>query len=397
MVAATRAAVRSPEGASDPPRPAVPRRLPYLDNLKVALIAAIIAIHGVLGYTDIGWWSYGDAREVTLSPVSTVLLMFLIGPFGLFVIPVLFLVAGLLTAPAVDRKGPARFARDRLLRLGLPFAVYVLLIQPPVVYAVDHRWGNASGSFWQEFLGADGQPDTGPLWFVGVLLVYSLAYAGWVSVRRSGRQPTRTPAVDAGLLGIAAASIVLPTFLIRVVWPVGSESFTDLNLWEWPACSTLFGLGIVGARQGWLRTVPRGLLRQCRNAMLAAAAVLLVMVGVALGLLGVEDEQLFGGWHWSALAFAACEAVLAVFGAVWALGLTQRFGHPYRWTEHLARTSYAAFIVQTPVLLGAAAALRPLGVPAEMKALLVACVSVPAAFGLGHLLLRAGRRLSRTR
>ena len=69
------------------------------------------------------------------------------------------------------------------MRLGIPFAVYVLLIQPDVVYALEHPLGYAPGSYWQEFLGDEGALDTGPLWFVGVLLVYSLAYAGWVHLR----------------------------------------------------------------------------------------------------------------------------------------------------------------------------------------------------------------------
>jgi hypothetical protein len=204
----------------------------------------------------------------------------------------------------------------------------------------------------------------------------------------------RDEPITARQLGIAAAAIVLPTFLIRLVWPIGSESVTDLNLWEWPACSTLFGLGVVAARSGWLREVPPALHRQCRQAMLAAAAALVVVAGVALGLLGVDDEHLFGGWHGAALAFAACESVLAVFGAVWVLGLTQRFDRTYAWTERLAKTSYAAFIVQTPVLMGAAVALRPLDAPAEVKALLVAAISVPAAFALADVLLRGGRRLA---
>ena len=364
-------------------------RLVYLDNLKVGLIAAIIAIHGVLGYTDTGWWSYGDAREVTLSSVSTVAFMFLVGPFGLLLIPLLFLVAGLLTPPSMQRKGPARFAGDRVLRLGIPFAVYVLLLQPPVVYAVDHRWGNASGSFWQEFLGKDGQPDSGPLWFVGVLLLYSLGYAGWVAVRRPRVRPAGRGDISARHLGIACAAIVLPTFLVRLAWPVGSESVSDLNLWEWPACATSFGLGLLAAHRGWARTVPVDLRRQCRDVTLVAAGALLVLAGTAVGLLGTDGEWLFGGWHWQALGFAACECVLAVFGAVWVLGLAQRLDTQYRWTRRLARASYAAFIVQTPVLLGAAVAVRPLGVPAEVKAVLVAAVGVVAAFALAGLLLRA--------
>jgi hypothetical protein len=365
----------------------------YLDNLKVALIALIIAIHAVLGYTDTGFWSYGDAREVTLSPVTTDVLTALVGPFGLFVIPLLFLVAGLLTPASLERKGPARFAKDRLLRLGVPFVVYVVVIQPPVVYPVDHRWGNASGSYWSEFLGADDQPDTGPLWFVGVLLVYSLAYAAWSAVRPA--TPGRATPITARRLGLASAAIVLPTFLVRLAWPVGGESFMDLNFWEWPACITLFGLGIVAARQGWTAAVPRELRRLCgRNAALAAVALLLVS-GTVMGPLGLDGDVLLGGPHAESLAFIACEAVLAVFGAVWMLGVAQRFDRPYRWTAPLGRTAYGAFIAQTPVLLAGAVALRPLAVPAEVKALVLLVVSVPAAFGLAHLLLRGVRPLRR--
>jgi hypothetical protein len=384
-----------PDAAPVPPPLAAAQRVVYLDNLKVALIAVIIALHAVLGYTDTGFWSYGDAREVTLSPVSTGVLLFVVGPFGLFVIPVLFLVAGLLTPASVERKGPAGFARDRLLRLGVPFVVYVLLIQPPVVYAVDHRWGNARGSFWDEFLAADGQPDAGPLWFVGVLLLYSLVYAGWVAVRPARRNPARYSPITATHLGIAAAAIVLPTFLVRLVWPLGSESVTDLNLWEWPACGTLFGLGVVAARRGWLDSVPADLRRRCRDVALAAAAGLLVVAGAAIGLQGIDAVLLFGGWHWAPFAFVVCESVLAVFGAVWLLGLAQRFDRPYRWTPWLARTAYGAFILQTPVLLGAAVALRPLAVPAEIKALLLIAVAVPASFAVAGLLLRVVRPLAR--
>jgi hypothetical protein len=362
-----------------------------LDNLKVTLIAAIIAIHGVLGYSDTGLWSYGDAREVTLSTASAVALMIVVGPFGLLVIPLLFLVSGLLTPLSLERKGPARFAHDRLLRLGVPFVVYVLVVQPPVVYAVDHRWGNAYGSYWEEFLGSDGQPDAGPLWFVGVLLIYSLVYAAWVAVRPRRARLVPGTGIAARRLGIAAAAIVLPTFLIRLVWPLGSESFTDLNLWEWPACGTLFGLGVVAARHGWASAVPQELQRQCRTVTLVSAAALLAVAGTAVGPLGVDADRLFGGWHWAGLAFAVCESAIAVFGAVWILGVAQRFDQPFSWTQRLAPRAYGAFIVQTPVLLGAAAALRPLGAPAEVKALLLVLVSVPAAFALAELLLRVLR------
>jgi fucose 4-O-acetylase-like acetyltransferase len=162
-------------------------RLTYLDNLKVVLIAAIIALHGVLGYTGIvEVWTYSELREVTLAPVVEIALFVLVSPFGFFLIALLFLVAGLLTPSSYERKGAKRFVGDRLLRFGVPFVAYVLVVQPTLVYALEHPLGDAPGSYWEEYLGAERQIDTGPLWFVGVLLVYSLGHTGWRRWRAEG-------------------------------------------------------------------------------------------------------------------------------------------------------------------------------------------------------------------
>jgi hypothetical protein len=46
-----------------------------VDNLKVILIAAVIAGHAVLGYTELDAWSYADMREVTLRPAVAYVLL----------------------------------------------------------------------------------------------------------------------------------------------------------------------------------------------------------------------------------------------------------------------------------------------------------------------------------
>jgi hypothetical protein len=170
-----------------------------------------------------------------------------LSPFGFFLIALLFLVAGLLTPGSWDRKGGRRFVMDRLLRLGIPFVVYVLLVQPVLVYLVAHPLGVATGTFWQEYLGAERQVDTGPLWFVGVLLVYSLAYAGWRTLRGPRR---RAPAPPTARTLVTLALLVAPaSFGVRLVYPYGGEAgFSDLNLWEWPACIAVFWLGGTAGR-----------------------------------------------------------------------------------------------------------------------------------------------------
>jgi hypothetical protein len=66
-----------------------------VDNLKVILIAAVIAGHAVLGYTELDAWSYADVREVTLRPAVAYVLLAISAPSALLVIPLLFLIAGL--------------------------------------------------------------------------------------------------------------------------------------------------------------------------------------------------------------------------------------------------------------------------------------------------------------
>jgi hypothetical protein len=53
----------------------------------------------------------------------------------------------------------------------------------------------------------------------------------------------------------------------------------------------------------------------------------------------------------------------------------------------LARSAFAAFVVQAPIIIGLQIALRPLGAPAEIKALVVACISVVGSFSVAWILV----------
>ena len=193
-----------------------------LDNLKVLLIAGIIALHGLLGYSDLDVWPYGLVRETTLAPVTSGIAMAAAGPFAIFLIALLFLVAGLLAPESLARKGAGRFARDRLLRLGLPFLFFVLVLWPALLYALYRPLGHVTGSYWREQL--SNTPDNGPLWFVGVLLLFSLLYAGWSAARPPGLGSRQHLAITAGRLGLLALAVALGSFAIRLGIPYGSEA-----------------------------------------------------------------------------------------------------------------------------------------------------------------------------
>ena len=367
-------------------------RLTYLDNLKVLLIAGIIAIHGLLGYAStVEVWTYTELREVSLAPVTEAVLFVVAAPFGLFLIALLFLVAGLLTPPSLERKGTRRFVLDRLLRLGVPFVVYVLVVQPVLNYALQRRVGVALGSFWEAYGGPERRLDTGPLWFVGVLLVFSLGYAGWREVRSRrwsphGPHSAHRP-ITVGTLTLAALVVAPASFAVRLVYPYGSESgVSDLNFWEWPACIAVFALGVAASRQGWTAEVPARLARQSRAVTLAGVVAMAALVAV-VGSSNSFDAAL-GGPHAAAVAFAAIDAVLTVFGSVWLLSVAQhRLDVRFRHGPALSRSAYGAFILQAPFLLALAVALRPMGLPAEVKAILVGFGGIACSFGVAWLIV----------
>jgi hypothetical protein len=371
-------------------------RVAYLDNLKLLLVAVIIAGHGALAYGDLeNAWPYQDVQEVHLAGVTNVTLAMVVIPAALFAMGLFFLISGLVTPGSVSRKGPRTFARDRLLRLGVPLVVWTLVIWPGAIWAA-HLAAGETHSFWWRLRHADPILDTGPMWFVEVLLIYSLAYAAWRYWRRRrtpGPDPiaasNRSAPLSARTLVALAAAISLATVLVRPVFPAASGQIGQSHLWQWPQFVLMFGLGIVAAQRGWLDPVSDRIRRGCGLAALCGLAAFLVVAGI-MAAVGVDGGVLFDpGLHWAPLSLAAIEGPLAVGTSVWLLGFAQRRlnRRPGPLGRAMARSAYGAFLLQGVVLIGLMIAMRPVGVPAEIKALTVACLGVAGSFGLAWVLV----------
>jgi Acyltransferase family len=379
-------------------------RVAYLDNLKWLLVAVIIAGHGAVAYGDLeNAWPYQDIHEAQLAEVTNVALSTVVIAAALFTMGLFFLISGLMTPGSVSRKGPRTFARDRLIRLGVPLAVWTLVLWPGAIWAAHLAIGDTY-SFWRQLTHGDPLLDTGPLWFVEVLLIYSLGYAAWRSRRRRrAAGEARRVAADrsAPLSGRAlvalAAAISVATVLVRLVFPAGSNQIGQSHLWQWPQFVAMFGLGTVAAQRGWLEPVPARIGRRCGFAALGGLMAFAVL-GATMAATGVDGEVLFDlRLHWAPLTLAAIEGPLAVGASVWLLGFAQRrLDRAGGLRRALARSAYAAFLLQGVVLIGLMIALRPLGVPAEIKALAVAALGVAGSFGLAWVLVtrtRLGRIL----
>ena len=360
----------------------VVRRLPHLDNLRTILVAWVIGGHALLGYSAVGGWAYDEFHEVTFAPATELVLVAIIGPSGLFVIGLFFFIAGLLTERSVARTRtgplhprPGASARRALARVG-----------PAPLARLGMARRNRGRSRRLVLVGAEPPApllDSGSLWFALVLLIYSALFALWrwltgPPVRRGAtarrQAPRRGRRRHHGVLLRGPA--VVP----------GAER-PDRR----PAPVAVARLrGDVRVRRGrgsprWDRHVPDAVHRACRTATLATL-VLLPPLALAAGVRDVATDAgpYLGGPHLQALATASVEGVLVVAGSVWLVGWPSACSAmPGGARGAWARGAFVAFVIQGPVLMALAAALRGFDAPAGVKAPLVAATAIAGCFWLG--------------
>jgi glucan biosynthesis protein C len=366
-----------------------PGRQVWMDNLRVAVITGVIVLHVATAYVlDISWYY----EERTASGVTEALLAVLFLPTALFAMAVLFLVAGMLTARSMARKGAKGFWRDRLLRLGVPVVVFIVVVDPAT--SVLGSWGSGDYADFATMVRYEfTHPGSGPMWFVVALLGFSVTYAVWRRFRPVPSDADRL--LRRRHLVTAAAVIVAATFVVRLVWPFAGDTPLALNLWEWPQMAVLFAFGALAEERGWLDPPPAWLPRTClRAGSLAAIAVLAVGVPIAAS---DNPEPFLGGWHLQALAEPICEATIAVSMSFWvALWFARHVTYEGRAARALGRASYATYVVHAPVVVALSVAIAGIAVAAEVKFVTVAGLGIAASYTLGWLVTRPHRRQRRT-
>lgn len=365
-----------------------------MDTLRALLVAWIIGGHALLGYSAIGGWAYDEVNEVTFTPPVELVLAAVLGPSALFFMGTFFLVAGLFTPRSLARKGTGRFAADRAIRLGIPFLVSALVIWPLAMWSAYRASGQTVSYGWL-LTGRNRLLDSGALWFAEVLLIFSLAYAVVCLIRRTtvGRPASQPRALTGRRLIVLAAVLAMLTFVVRLWLPARATQPGDLHLWQWPQLATMFGLGVAVAGTGLAREVPERLRRLCGVVLLITVFSLpLIALLVGVDNLAADAEPFLGGWAWQAMLMPAFEALLVVFGSIWLLGFAQRtFSATGQWITVAIRGSFAAFVLQGPVLIALALAVRPLPAPAEVKAPVVAALGILACFWFGWVLVTRTR------
>jgi peptidoglycan/LPS O-acetylase OafA/YrhL len=365
-------------------------RLYYIDNLRILLTILVLLWHLAITYGADGGWPYRESRPDEATAIVYTLFGLINNPY---VLGFFFLIAGYFTPRSLDRKGAARFAIDRLLRLGIPIAFYVLVFDPVIEYGIRAGVRNYGLSLW-EYLRLHFSDYTalgvGPMWFAEALLLFSLAYALLRVARRRPFPQRETSFPGPWALTTFALVVGLATFVARIWLPVGSEfELLGLRVWQLPQHFALFLTGILAYRRGWL-----GALENRTGKLWAVVAAILVVVVMPVmfvvgGALESGGAEFMGGLHWQALFSALWEQFVAV-GMILALlvWFRNRFNSQGRIARALSDSTYAVYFVHAPVLVFLALSLRGLQLHPLLKFALVAPVATILCFAVGYGLRR---------
>jgi len=372
---------------TEPPSP--PKRLLFIDNIRILLICLVILTHLAITYGASGSWYYHEVSGVS---VSSALLTLLASLFQTFFMGFFFLIAAYFIPSSLERKGTSRFVHDRLVRLGVPLIVWILLISPIFGYMVAKVLEEFPGSFRDWYFTV--QPNLhylglGPLWFVFSLLVFTLVYVAWRAIRRppedevAGSRPFPTLPVIL-LFGILLG---LVSFGVRILFPIGYEwDLFAIQVPYYPQYIALFIIGIIAAGNDWFVRVPPSIGRTCSFLALLLALLqplLLLTVDSSTG----DLSPFFGGLHWQALAYALWEQVtgiLIIVSLSWVF--RHRFNHQSSIAKAAAADTYTVYLIHPLILAPLAISLQSLVLLPSIKFLVVSALAIPLCFICAHLI-----------
>jgi glucans biosynthesis protein C len=364
-------------------------RMFFVDNLRVFLTIMVVIFHLSITYGADASWFYKERPTTELAGILLTLFVILNQFYfmGLF-----FLISGYFVPGSVDRKGSIRYTKDRLIRLGIPLVLYSLLISPFVEYVKGVTVGYYTGGLgqfyfdrWQHL-----KLTPGPLWFVEVLLVFSLVYItgkaflDWVNrkVTRSNPKAIRKP-INHCLI-IAFILVLAPlSFATRLIIPIGVE-WKNIGVAFLPQYIFLFSVGILAHRLGWLPDLPSGVRRTWSMvAILAIIALPIMMV------LGGDIPPFLGGLTWQSAMLSTWEAVYCVSMSILMLSLFRaRFDFQGSLARFLSRNAYTVYIIHPVVIIPLAYFLRGISIDPLIKFILISPVAVALCFLVSHIVRR---------
>lgn len=338
-------------------------RIYFLDNIKVFLTVLVVFHHAAQPYGPGGSWfipaeSSGFIDFIILGIFLAVNSSFFMGLF--------FMIAAYFVPSSLERKGTARFMKDRLVKFGIPILIFMIVVFPIMNYLLNN------------------QPEItfGHLWFLELLLIFSAVYAVcWIKKPAS---KTKRPFPGTATIVAFTGVMALITFVVAIWSPL--DHWVPFYLFE-PFHITQYGMlfaaGIIAYREGWIDAIPESAAKLWSGIAVLMVPLLLVIFA-ATNTSGVSGGFTITSLIWCTwVAFTCvsiCIALLALF--------KKRFNSQGPFAKDLANYSYTVYLIHLPIVVFFQYLLIETAIDPLIKFVIVGTTSVMVAFGTSHYVMR---------
>jgi peptidoglycan/LPS O-acetylase OafA/YrhL len=364
------------------------KRIYYIDNLRIFLIALVVLHHLAITYGGPGSWYYIENKADALS--GLIFSMFLATNQSFFM-ALFFFISAYFIVVSISRKGAGRYAVDRLIRLGIPLLGYYVLLSPLTNYILV-RWQRGEMISFPAFVWKYHGFGFGPMWFVEALLYFNFIYLGYYLLFRQNAIISKPKLKIPGIVPILIFTILLGigSFTIRIWLPVGWE-FRPFGF-QFPfflQYISYFIVGLLAFRYDWLNLITYKLSLRW---FLFAQVCIFILFPVIFVLGGASSGQIdlfFGGRHWQSFAYALWEQTTGISLILGLAGLFKyRINVRGKWAQMLSASSYTVFIIHPLVLVLLTLSIRNWHLYPLLKFILVAPFALLACFITAILIKR---------
>ena len=364
------------------------KRLLFLDQIRALMIALVITVHvAPLAFTS-GWIGVRVPTTGSADTFFDVAGGFFLYFCNSFFMCMLFLISGYFVPRSIHKKGIACYLKDRLLRIGVPFLVGLVLINNASVLL-----GRLSPASPYAELSWKALPFNSvmALWFLVVLFVFDLLYCTWVFLRGdqfSVDTSVPTPQlhswiISAVILGILEVVMVGQTdFWVALGRsPLNGLGAQGMHIFTY---AFLFFLGCKASFHQWLERLDSHLIVRWFRFSLALALCLLATALVLtfngsmpseygkLVILGALLNPFIG---WGMIAYLL----------LWFQHNEHRFG---QWLATAGVNSFGAYVIHSLVLVIVLMTIGFIGLNHWLVALSASVLGISISFGITHQLRR---------
>ena len=339
-------------------------RIYFLDNLRALLAILVVLHHSAQPYgPGGGWWIVSDPYNI----IDYVVLGVFMAVNASFFMGLFFMVSAYFVPSSLERKGAAKFMKDRLVKLGVPILIFMIGVFPIMGYLLQ------------------GQPSItlGHLWFLAMLLIFSTVYAAYWLVKKPSSKVKKAFPGNATIAAFAVVMALL-TFFVGIWSP--ENNWVPLGLFEpyhLTQYAMLFAAGIIAYREGWIDAIPEATAK-----LWSRVAILMVILLIFVGGL-TNSTEFSGGLRLGSLLGTTWEAFMCVSMCIALLALFKnRFNTQGPIAKALANNSFTVYLIHIPIIVFLQYMLIGVAIDPLIKFAIVGAIGVPTAFAISHYVIR---------